>query len=335
MKKAIVYSLILLTVLTLSFTMVPHTTAQTQNVKILTHSWYIDSLGLLVVVGEVQNTGPNTIQTVILGGAASGSDGTQVEANPTPAYVQYLAPNQKAPFYIEFYDQNGNNNGIWPSQDVSNINLAVINADPTANYTYPDVKVQSSQGAASQDGVYWVTGSVKNTGSQTAQNVMIIGTFYNQENTVVAVGYSQTLTPASLTPQNTATFKLGAFDLNQTIIPAAQKIAKYDLLVQVEGPILVGNAPIVTPYQGDTQTTPTPTSTDTGGGGPTGFPPNSRDSNTTEPLSTTVIIGIVIAVAIAIVAVAIMMMRKRKSQTQESTEPQRNQPKKTPKRERR
>ena len=334
MKKTIIYSLILLTVLSLSLTMVPHTSAQTQNVKILTHSWYIDSLGLLVVVGEVQNTGPNTIQTVILGGAASGSDGTTVEANPTPAYVQYLAPNQKAPFYIEFYDQNGNNNGIWPSQDVSNIDLAVINADPTANYTYPDVKVQNSQGAASQDGVYWVTGSVKNTGSQTAQNVMIIGTFYNQENTVVATGYSQTLTPASLTPQNTATFKLGAFDLNQTIIPAAQKIAKYDLLVQVEGPILVGNAPIVTPYQGDTQATPMPSATATGGG-PTGFPPNSQDSNTTEPLPTTVIIGIVIAVTIAIVAVAIVMMRKRKSQTQESTEPQRNQPKKTPKRERR
>ena len=334
-KKAIVYSLVLLAVLSLTLTIVPHTSAQTQNVKILTHSWYIDSIGLLVVVGEIQNKGPNTIKQVILGGTAQGSDGTSVDAMGTPAWVAYLAPNQKAPFYMEFYDQNNQNGGMWPASDVSNINLQVLQAEPTQNYSYPDVKVQASTGTVRADGAYWVTGTVKNTGTQTAQSVLIVGTYYNSAGTVVATGYSNASLIPSLAPSSTAEFQLGAFDLDQTKVPSEQKVAKYELLVQVQGPILVSTVPIVTPNPSDTQTTPTPTSTETSGSGPTGFPQNSPDSNTTEPLSTTAIIGIVIAVVIAVAAVTLLMMRKRKSQSQETDVPQRNQPKKTPKRERR
>ena len=328
-KPIIIYSLILIAVLTFSFTAVPHTSAQTQNVKILTHSWYIDNLGYLVVVGEIQNTGPNTIFQVSLGGTAQSSDGLSVDAMETPAWVQNFAPNQKAPFYIEFYDQNNQNYGLWMGSDVSNIDLQVLRADPTQNYSYPDVKVQSSSGALDAEGVYWVTGSLKNAGTQTAEGVVVFGTFYNSLGTVVAVGPSDFKNPFTISPSGTTDFRFGAWDLNQTTIPQAQKIASYSLLVQVTKPVLVGTAPIVTPYPGETQTTPDATQ---GSGGPTGFPPGQNPSTPTDN-TTTIIIVVAVAVALAIAA-AVLMLRRRKTQTQETNQVQRNQPKKTPKRER-
>ncbi|MDR1992166.1 MAG: hypothetical protein LBQ98_01495 [Nitrososphaerota archaeon] len=40
-------------------------------------------------------------------------------------------------------------------------------------------------------------------------------------------------------------FKVGAFDVNQTVIIADQKIASYSLLVQVTDTVLQGDAPIL------------------------------------------------------------------------------------------
>jgi len=38
------------------------------------------------------------------------------------------------------------------------------------------------------EGEYWVSGSVQNTGTQTATKLRLIGTFYNASGTVVAAG---------------------------------------------------------------------------------------------------------------------------------------------------
>jgi hypothetical protein len=324
-KKTIaIYSLILVAVLALSFTAIPHVSAQTQNVQILSHSYYIDSLGYLVVVGEVQNTGPNYIQQVILGGTASSSDGTSVDATGQSAYATYLGPNEKAPFYIEFFDQNSENGGIWLGTDVSDISLQVIQAEPTQNYTYRDITVKDDSGRVRQDGAYWVTGNIKNTGTQTATDLIIIGTYYNSAGTVVATGYSNSSRTASLAPQATLPFELGAWDLNQSRVSAEQKIASYKLRVETSAPLLLSANPIITPNPNQTPASPGAST------GPTGFLPNSQTDNTTA-----IIVGVVVAVVIALVVV-FLMLRRRKTPTQETAdEPKRVQPKKVPKRERR
>jgi len=227
---------------------------------------------------------------------------------------------------MEFYDQNANNYGMWPASDVTNIDLQVLQANPTANYSYPDLTIQSSTATVRADGTYWVTGTMKNTGSQTARYITVVGTYYNSQGTVVATGFSNATLTASLAPSATAEFALGAFDLNQTTIPTAQKIATYSLLIQPVGPILVGNAPVVTPYH-------TTTSTSQASSGATGFPPSSQQpTNTTD--NTTITYAIASVIILAVIAAAIVMMKKRKSPAQKSNEPQRTQPKSKSKRER-
>ena len=218
MKKTFVSLMVLFAVCSLSLTMIPLAHSQTAptNVKIVSYSWYIDSLGLLVVVGEVQNVGSSTVSSVILTGTASSSDGGKVQSN-TQVYVTDLIPNQKAPFYWEFYDQSNQNGGSWLHPDVSNIDISVYKADTTTDYLYPDVTVTSSQNSIGTNrgtgptdqtadyGAYWVTGQIQNKGSQTATNVRLIGTFYNSSGAVVAVGgYINEVVSASLAPSVSA-----------------------------------------------------------------------------------------------------------------------------------
>ena len=71
MNKTVTIFLVILTICSLSLIMVPGALSQDQkgNVKILNYSYYLDSLGLIVVVGEVQNQGTNTLTSVILTGS--------------------------------------------------------------------------------------------------------------------------------------------------------------------------------------------------------------------------------------------------------------------------
>lgn len=323
MKKIIVIFLVLLTICSLSLTMVPAAFSQSPptNVKILSYSWYIDSLGLLVVVGEVQNVGSSTVGSVVLAGTASSSDGSQVDSSIN-AYVVDLLPQQKAPFYWEFYDSGNENGGGWSHPDVSNVAISVYKADTTANYQYPDLKITNdhysigtNRGTGANDqtadyGVYWVNGQIQNTGSQTATNIRVIGTFYNASGAVVAVGgYINEVVNASLSPSASTLFKFGAFDINQTGIVTEKKITSYSLLIQVETPILQGAAPVITPYPSSgtitsTTSAPTPTAASSIGQG-----------SQSDSASTQWIYVVAVVVALVAVAAALLLVRRRKGQS--------------------
>jgi hypothetical protein len=299
MKKIIVCFLVLLAVCSLSLTLVPGAFSQTENVKVLNYSYYIDSLGLLVVVGQVQNVGSNTVASVLLTGTVSSSDGSQVNSG-TEVWVKNLTPQQKAPFYMEFYSRTSSD-GSWTS-DVSKVAISVYQANATANYQYPDLKITSNQysigGGSDDKGVFWVNGEIQNTGSQTAKNVRVIGTFYNASGAVVAVGgYINEVVTTSLSASGTASFKFGAFDLNQTGIVSDKKITDYSLLIQVEAPILQGTAPAITPTPSPGPVigaTPTPTDSSSSGQG-------SQSDSTGSSSSTQWIYAVVVVVAIVAV----------------------------------
>ena len=314
MKKTFISLLVLFSICSLFLTLVPavHSQTATDNIKIVSYSWYIDSLGFLVVVGEVQNVGSSTVGSVILAGAASSSDGGQVQSS-TQAYVVDLIPNQKAPFYWEFYDQSNQNGGYWVHPDVSNIDIFVYQAETTTSYLYPDVIVTSHQssigtnkGTGPNDqtadyGAYWVTGQIKNTGSQTATNIRVIGTFYNSSGAVVAVGgYITEIVSTSLAPSASASFKFGAFDLNQTDVASEKKITDYSLLVQVESPILQGTAPSINPTEAPGQGTTNPTAN-----------AGSPGSNPLDALSPNSIYAIVVVVVVIAIVAAFLILRKR------------------------
>ena len=304
MRKNTICLFILLTLLSLSLACFHKASSQPENIKVLSYSWYVDSIGIFDVVGEVQNVGPNTIESVVLGGTVYTTDGVeQGLSKPTYVYVNCLIPQQKASFFMEFSPQQTSTGDLsWLTIGVDHIDFTVLDANVTNNYRYSDVTVKSSSGAADENGTYWVSGTVQNSGSQTATNIRVIGTFYNASGTVVAVGYTEYLTPSSLSPSSTASFKVGAFDYDHTLVPPERKIASYSLLTQVEKPLLSGTPPSIPP----TDATPTSSS---GGTSSSGTTPSSLIAPETQ------IVAVVVVVILVVVG-TILVLNKRKARAQ-------------------
>jgi hypothetical protein len=316
LRKSIIYTVVFLILFSLCFISIPQAHSQTANVKVVTYSWYIDNAGLLDVVGEIQNVGTSIVSSVILSGTAITTTGSQQTSN-TIAYVKNMLPNQKAPFYMTFFLQPDQATQSTPT--VSSVTVEVSQATTTTGYLYPDVKVttyQNSIGTSADDkGVYWVTGTVKNTGTQTATNVRVLGTFYNSAGNVIAVGgYTDAPLSVSLAPSASASFKFGAYDTNETLMPSDQKIASYALLIQLEGPIFQGEYPTITP--GPTATSSTTSTTPTGT-----LPTNTEPTQAQNPatIPSWLIPTIIVIVIAAVVGGAVLALRRRAPQQGKQT----------------
>ena len=115
MKKSIIYFSIVLLVVSLGLTLVPHTFGQTgqntfgqieQNIKILNYSYYFDTDGYLEVVGQVQNVGNNTLNPVYLTGSVLSASDTDLSDSNCRLLVTDLIPQEIAPFNMEFMPLN-------------------------------------------------------------------------------------------------------------------------------------------------------------------------------------------------------------------------------------
>ena len=199
MRRRISYLIVALTLLSLGSTLFPLAFCQTENIKVLSYSFYVDNLGYLDVVGEVQNVGSNTVDPVALAGSIYSSNGADLSDSACKVWVSYLVPGQKAPFYMEF--QPPSSSSIWVPSDISKITFRVAMANATSGYQYPDLNITSSSwtigSSGDYSGAYLVNGVIQNTGSQTATNITVVGTFYNATGSVVAAGYTNYLTPST------------------------------------------------------------------------------------------------------------------------------------------
>jgi hypothetical protein len=286
--------LVFLAVLSLGLNFVPNVLSQPEKVKIISYNWYVDSIGYLVVVGEVQNVGSETIDSVILSGAVYTTDGTLQSESYAQAVVKYLVPQQKAPFYMEFASDDLS----WLSLGLDRIDFVINQANATTDYQYPCLTVKDSSSFISAEGEYWAIGTVQNIGNQTGRNIRVVGTFYNASGSIVAMGWSGILSPASLGPSGTASFKVGAFDMNQTIVPSSYKISSYSLLVQAEEPILAGTAPSLPPSSDPTDSSSTS---------------DPSDSNNLVSFSPQFLIVVVFVAVILGVVGTTLLLRKHKS----------------------
>jgi preprotein translocase subunit SecG len=304
MKKFAIILIALMVISSLTLTLLPTVRSQTvskEDIKVLSYSWYVSVDGYLMVVGEIQNVGSTTIgPEIVLSGEILTSDGAYA-SSANRAWVLNLIPQQKAPFIMAF-DNPQSSDGIWYAYpSITDALFEAYQPQATSNYNYPDLKITDHSHTIDSDGVYWVSGHVKNTGTQTAKNITLVGTFYNAEGTTVAVGYTEEfLTPSNLEPQATAPFTLRAFDIPQDEIPESKKIENYALLVQVADPVLQGE-PVVTQSTLPPSSAPTTESTQT----------SPTDTDTSQ--SQTWIYAVVVVIAIVVVLTAVLLVKKRKS----------------------
>ncbi len=301
MKKGNLSAIALLVVFTFCIALVPITHGQVETVKVLNYSYYIDILGNLVLVGEVQNIGTTVLKYVDIAGRITSSDGSQAQWENRVLGL-YLLPQQKAPFYLEFSRQSASY-GSWFGVIILNVELVAYIAPETTKYQYQNVEVTTHQGSANSVGEYWVNGELKNTGTQTASNITIVATYYNSSGATVAFGYTNRI--STLSPNEIKTFKVGAFDLNQTEVSSDKKIYGYSLLVQVESPLSEGIAP-------------TASSAPVGTSGPIDSG-NDMDTDTGNNLDATNIVIIVAVIVIVVVALILFSKRKKSKLSSETS----------------
>ena len=320
MRKNIIYVIVLLSAFCLSLTAVPTGFSQTDaasDVKILNYNHYFDLQGYLVVVGEIQNTGTNILDKIIMHGIATPDDGSSPVETSGGAWVSEMLPQQKAPFYLVFYS-SGNIDGTWSASEVVSVNLEVLQATVVTSHQYSDIKIATqttSIGSGADDkGVYWVRGTIENFGSQTAKNISVVATFFNASGAVIAAGhtYDETVIPNTLAPSKTATFEIAAYDLNMSLVPSRLQIDHYSLLLQVIEPLLQGDVPVIT-------ATPTPAPGASNAPTDTNAPTNTQSaSNPTDgsnPTTSTtpqwLYPAIIVIVIVAVIGAALAVMKRK------------------------
>lgn len=235
MKKSVVISLIFVSIFFLSFTFTPNVLSQSENVEVLSYSWYISSYGTFIVVGEVQNVGSTNLNYIDLQGIVYSTDEEVQAYSYSAAYSTEILPQQKVPFIMYFTAENSRTGDLsWVSSGVDHVAFTVITANKTDDYQYPDLEIINDSHYINSNGLFTITGSVRNTGNQDSGRLWVVATFYNSTGSVIAAGFSTYLTPDSLPIGDTTSFTLTTVD---SIPEMANEITDYALLIQTEAPI--------------------------------------------------------------------------------------------------
>ena len=244
MKRTVTISILSIVMISLFLNFIPNVSSQSDNVKVLSYSWYYNSeYNDVLVIGEVQNIGPNNIEFIALSGALNSLDGEDQAWSTTTAYANEILPQQKAPFRMYFFaDYSYSEDFNWTVGDYSNIQFEVLQANQTENYQYPNLEIVDNTHQIDATGLYTVTGTVKNTGDETAGKLWVVATFYNATGDVIATGFSDYLSPDFLEPNQTASFSLNTVDafpdFSTELRQIPYKITDYSLSIQTEAPII-------------------------------------------------------------------------------------------------
>jgi hypothetical protein len=243
MKKPFIIFILSIVIICLFFNFIPNASCQSDNVKVLSYSWYYNSeYNDVLVIGEVQNIGPNNIEFIALNGTINSLDGEDQTWSRTVAYAHEILPQQKAPFRMYFFaDYSYSEQFNWTLGDYNNIQFEVL-AIETENYQYPNLEIVDNTHQIDATGLYSVTGTVKNTGDETAGKLWVVATFYNATGDIIATGFSDYLSPDFLEPNQTASFSLNTVDAFPDFSPELRqipyKIKDYSLSIQTEAPII-------------------------------------------------------------------------------------------------
>jgi hypothetical protein len=237
MKKIIVNMIVLISLISLFSTFTPNVFSQPENVEVLSYSWYeMYNDHRFIIVGEVQNVGPNIIDFIGLRGVVYTKDDQFQAITYRSAYSEQIMPQQKAPFQMYVYAETSEAGNLdWISIGVDHVAFAVLEANETDDYQYQDLEIISDSHSINSTGYYTVTGNLRNTGDQAAGKLWVVATFYNATGDVIAAGFSHYLDPDSLPPGQTTSFTVTPFDAPTQL---SSQITDYALVIQTQGPII-------------------------------------------------------------------------------------------------
>ncbi len=190
---------------------------------------YISEAGLPTVVGELQNSGNSSITNILIAASFYCSKGNEVGGGENMAAisdypeVEVLAPGEKSPFKVGLTAEELANLPNFDVDSIKKYTVELSSYNTTEESLYRSFEVTQSGGELdSVTGYYKVTGGIKNIGTETAEQIKIVGTFYDNQPNIIEVIHTYLREP--LVPGGEAQFELTVLD--QYI---SERIKTYDI----------------------------------------------------------------------------------------------------------
>jgi hypothetical protein len=168
------------------------------DIDFLTTSEVIDTLGYLHVFGEAQNNGSQNLKYVEIVGTFYNAGHAVIETEYTFTLLDQLEPTQKSPFDLFIMNVN-------TSAEVTEYKLTATSSE--ANAKPHGLQILSHSNSIDNLGYLEIVGEIKNLQNNSASYVEVIGTFYDQNGTVVGCDYTFT-DPTDLAGGQTGPFKI-------------------------------------------------------------------------------------------------------------------------------
>ncbi len=207
MKKEIIATLVAVAVIA-SVSLGLSNTTET-GVVILNDTSYISASGYFHVVGEVKNNLPANVRHVKINAAFYDEDRNIIGADYTYTMLDFLRPSQKSPFDLIYTEK------IVPAS----YELSVTWDEAP----FEGLEIISHSSYITSSGYHRIFGTVKNNGSEEAEYVKVVCTYYNSNGNVIDAEYTYT-DPSDIEVNETAIFEIS---LRRKISPSS-----YELQVQ-------------------------------------------------------------------------------------------------------
>jgi hypothetical protein len=163
--------------------------------EIINTSSFVNSIGYLNVVGEVENTSSNSLEYGQIIASFLDSEGNVVDTSMTYTNIDIIKPGAVVPFKV-----NVKNN-----EKIKQYSLQ-FQANQTNNQKR-NIEIVNNSSNVNSINYLEISGQVKNNTSESQEYVQIVGTFYDENGVVVDVGMTYSSVDV-LQPGGTSPFKL-------------------------------------------------------------------------------------------------------------------------------
>jgi len=203
------------------------------------HSSYVDQYGLLRVVGEVENTGDVTMESIHIAAKFYDLQGTTIAEGYTFAVLSTLPPQTRTPFKVTL---------ATSSPDlISRIHHYTLKATFKESETEltRTLLLLSTNNYTDVYGLLHILGELWNNGTRISSYTEVVATCYDENGKVVAVN-SALASPHNLDPDQKAAFEITVADEN--IVPSevviigkdrSTNISRYEVMAVSKEAILV------------------------------------------------------------------------------------------------
>jgi len=147
------------------------------HVALLSHRGYLDSSGYYHVIGEVKNIGIQAVHLVNISVTFYTEDSDTLGTRFDLTMLRVLLPSQKSPFEIVFGETS-------KSAKVSHYSLRWTHK--TTVPIPPGLRILTQSSYVDEEGCMHIVGEIMNIGTQLAQNVRVIATYYDGAGNIVA-----------------------------------------------------------------------------------------------------------------------------------------------------